>query len=103
VLVADGIGDDSGTRVLITGQFLTVDRPHLLRFTWSNSNWADLTAVSIVNVTFEPSGDDQTLMSVEHSLLPATEFENFNSGWILTVEQFAGVLSRRRGIGERRA
>ena len=29
--------DDSGTRVLITGQFLAIDRPRVLRFTWSNS------------------------------------------------------------------
>ncbi len=35
--------DDSGTSVLIAGQFLAVDRPNALRFTWSNSNWADPT------------------------------------------------------------
>ena len=46
--------DNSGTSVLITGQFLAIDRPNLLRFTWSNSNWVDPTAVSVVNVAFEP-------------------------------------------------
>src|SRR5690242_19122568 len=65
--------DDSGTRVLISGQFLTIDRPRLLRFTWTNSNWADPTQASIVNVTFEPAGTDETLMSIEHSLLPTSE------------------------------
>ena len=50
--------DDSGTRVLITGQFLTIDRPRLLRFTWANSNWPDPTAASVVNVAFEPVGDE---------------------------------------------
>ena len=84
--------DDSGTRVLITGQFLTIDRPRLLRFTWSNSNWPDPTRESIVNVAFEPVGDDETLMSIEHSLLPPEEFESFDSGWTLTVEQLAAVL-----------
>ncbi len=84
--------DDSGTRVLITGQFLTIDRPRLLRFTWTNSNWPDPTRESIVNVAFEPVGDDETLMSIEHSLLPPEEFESFDSGWTLTVEQLAGVL-----------
>lgn len=84
--------DDSGTPVLISGQFLMVDRPNVLRFTWSNSNWADPSAVSIVTVTFESAGDDETLMSVEHSLLPAAEFESFNSGWIATVDQLAAVL-----------
>lgn len=71
--------DDSGTSVLISGQFLTIDRPRLLRFTWSNSNWEDPTRASIVNVTFDPvGGTDETLMSIEHSLLPTSEFESFH-------------------------
>lgn len=91
--------DDSGTSVLITGQFLTIDRPRVLRFTWSNSNWSDPTVVSVVNVAFEPVGDDETLMSIEHSLLPATEFGDFHNGWILTAGQLAAVLERRRERG----
>ncbi|AKK25866.1 SRPBCC domain-containing protein [Mycobacterium sp. EPa45] len=87
--------DDSGTRVLISGQFLTIDRPRLLRFTWSNSNWADPTRASIVNVTFEPVGAGETLMSIEHSLLPTSEFESFHNGWIATFEQLAGRLESR--------
>jgi uncharacterized protein YndB with AHSA1/START domain len=84
--------DDSGTRVLIVGRFLTIDRPKLLRFTWSNSDWPDPTAVSVVNVAFEPVADDQTLMSIEHSLLPPYEFENFRDGWTLTFDQLATFL-----------
>jgi len=87
--------DDSGTRVLITGQFLAVDRPHRLRFTWSNSNWPNPTTESVVNVAFEPVGDDETLMSIEHSLLPPAEFESFDNGWTLTFEQLAAVLADR--------
>ncbi len=84
--------DDSGTRVLITGQFLTIDRPRLLRFTWANSNWPDPTRESVVNVAFEAIGDDETLMSIEHSLLPPEEFESFDRGWTLTVDQLASAL-----------
>ena len=84
--------DDSGTPVLISGQFLTIERPRLLRFTWSNSNWADPSRASIVNVTFEPSGEDETLMSIEHSLLPTGEFEAFHNGWIITFGQLAARL-----------
>lgn len=87
--------DDSGTRVLITGQFLTIDRPNLLRFTWANSNWPDPTRESVVSVAFEPVGDGETLMSIEHSLLPPEEFESFDSGWTLTVEQLASALGGR--------
>ena len=85
--------DDSGTRVLITGQFMTIDRPNLLRFTWTNSNWPDPSRESIVNVAFSPVGEDETLMSIEHSLLPPEEFESFDSGWTLTADQLAAVLT----------
>jgi uncharacterized protein YndB with AHSA1/START domain len=86
--------DDSGTRVLISGQFLAIERPHLLRFTWSNSNWEDPTQASVVTVTFAPVGREETLMSIEHSLLPPTEFESFHTGWITTFDQLAGKLAR---------
>ncbi|BBY17442.1 SRPBCC family protein [Mycolicibacterium litorale] len=86
--------DNVGVRVLITGQFLEIDRPRLLRFTWSNSDWPDPTTVSVVEVTFTPVDDDQTLMSIEHTLLPPTEFDNFHSGWTLTVEQLVAALTR---------
>jgi uncharacterized protein YndB with AHSA1/START domain len=81
-----------GGRVLITGGFLALDRPRLLRFTWSNSDWADPTVSSVVEVTFEPVGDDETLMSIEHTLLPSEEFESFHTGWIDTFEQLARRL-----------
>lgn len=84
--------DDSGSSVLITGQFLAIERPRLLRFTWSNSDWIDPTVVSVVNVTFEPAGDGQTMMSIEHSLLPPEEFAGFHSGWILTADQLGAHL-----------
>jgi uncharacterized protein YndB with AHSA1/START domain len=85
--------DDSVGLVLIVGQFLTIDRPNLLRFTWSNSNWPDPTVASVVNVTFTAFGDDETLMSIEHSLLPPYEFDNFFAGWTDTLDQLAAVLS----------
>lgn len=86
--------DDSGALVLIIGRFLAIERPRLLRFTWSNSDWADPTVVSVVNVEFEPVGDEATLMSIVHSLLPPEEFENFHSGWSLTFDQLANHLQR---------
>jgi uncharacterized protein YndB with AHSA1/START domain len=90
--------DDSGTRALITGHFLAIDRPHLLRFTWSESDWPDPTAVSVVNVAFEPLGDDQTLMTIEHSLLPPDVFDDYQRGWVDVCDQLAAFLNRRRGV-----
>ncbi|OBK71886.1 SRPBCC domain-containing protein [Mycobacterium sp. 1274761.0] len=86
--------DDSGTRVVISGRFLAIDRPRLLRFTWTNSNWPEATD-SVVTVTFEPVGDGETLMSLKHSLLPPEELESFDSGWALTVDQLAAALGGR--------
>lgn len=86
--------DEAGTPLLMTGQFLEIDRPRLLRFTWSMSDWPDPTVSSIVEVTFAPVVDDQTLMSIEHHLLPPTVFESFDSGWTLTAEQLAALLPR---------
>jgi uncharacterized protein YndB with AHSA1/START domain len=86
------VNDEEGARVLISGQFLTIDRPRLLRFTWSNSNWPDPTVESVVEVAFESVGDDETLMSIEHSLLPPSEFQSFDGGWTKTCDQLAATL-----------
>ncbi|TFV54892.1 SRPBCC domain-containing protein [Mycobacterium sp. PS03-16] len=91
--------DDEGTRVLITGQFLEIDRPHLLRFTWSNSNWPDPTVTSVVEVRFTPAGESDTHMAIEHRLVPATEFDDFHNGWTLTAEQLVAVLAARASRG----
>lgn len=85
----------SGRIVLITGQFLAIERPRLLRLTWSNSNWPDPTVSSVVEIVLEPVGDDETLMSIEHTLLPASEFDDFHNGWTLTADQLADVLGSR--------
>jgi uncharacterized protein YndB with AHSA1/START domain len=84
--------DNSGTRVLISGHFLVIDRPHLLRFTWSASDWPDPTAVSVVSVAFEPFGDDQTCMCIEHKLVPPEQFDNYQNGWAVTADQLAALL-----------
>jgi uncharacterized protein YndB with AHSA1/START domain len=84
--------DSSGQLTLIIGHFLAVDRPHLLRFTWSHSGWQDPTTVSIVNVAFEPIGDDETLMSIEHSLLPPEGLDDHQHGWTVTADQLAAHL-----------
>ena len=54
---------------------------------------------SVVNVTFEPHGEGETLMEIEHSLLPAHERDNFHNGWALTAEQLETVLRSRCGRG----
>ncbi|WNG88234.1 SRPBCC domain-containing protein [Mycobacterium sp. ITM-2016-00317] len=88
------VDDEDGRLVLITGQFLDIDRPRRLRFTWSHSGWSDPTATSIVDVAFEPHGDGATLMSIEHSLLPPEAFDDHDHGWALTADQLVALLPR---------
>jgi uncharacterized protein YndB with AHSA1/START domain len=84
--------EDSGTRLVVTGQFLEIDRPRRLRFTWSSSVWPDPMVASIVTVTFEPVGEDETLMSIEHSLLPPDLVDTHQNGWTKICDQLAGAL-----------
>jgi uncharacterized protein YndB with AHSA1/START domain len=79
---------------LISGRFLTIERPRRLRFTWSNSNWADPSRASVVDVVFEPHGDGQTLMSIEHSLLPSDQLDDFQNGWLGVCDQLVEYLAR---------
>lgn len=86
--------DHAGTLVIISGQFLDIDRPRLLRFTWANSDWPDPTASSIVAVTFEPHGERETLMSIEHTLLPSGVYRDFQNGWAGVCDQLEEYLTR---------
>lgn len=87
--------DDCGRSVLISGQFLVVDRPRHLRFTWSHSGWADPSAASVVDVTFEPHGDHETVMSIEHTLLPAEAVDDHDHGWSVSADQLRQLLTQR--------
>ena len=88
--------DDSGTPTTMTGRFLEIGRPHRLRFTWSISTWRDPTVASIVTVDFEPVGDDQTLMMIEHTLLPPDNVDEHRTGWERTLDQLAALLADPR-------
>ena len=63
-----------------------------------------LTIVHEVNVAFAPLGDDQSLMTIELSLLPPGRFDEFQDGWSLTCDQLAALLHwlliHGRGTGE---
>jgi uncharacterized protein YndB with AHSA1/START domain len=85
--------DSSGTLVLITGRFLAVDRPRLLKMTWSNSDWPDPTVSSVLEVSFTPVGEGETAMSIEHALLPPHEYDSFHGGWTAICGQLADALT----------
>ena len=74
----------------VTGEYLELDRPNRLRFTW-NSEFGGGFA-SVVTVTFEPHGDGQTLMTIDHAHLPPQWRDDHHEGWTLIAEQLERVL-----------
>ena len=87
--------DDAGRPMTVTGRFLELRRPHRLRFTWYCSTWAPDDPESIVTVTLDAHGLDQTLMTIEHSRLHPDLQAQHEKGWYAIAEQFAAALAHR--------
>jgi uncharacterized protein YndB with AHSA1/START domain len=81
---ADGV-------VHVTGEYLELDRPHRLRFTWNSTFGGGFQ--NVVSVTLEPHGVDETLMTIEHVRLPVDLRGDHERGWT----QIAAQLARRLG------
>ena len=87
--------DDGDEHYFVVGRYIDLDPPNRLSFTWSCSTWPDPTVESVVTVTLEPVRDDQTLMTIEHTLLPEGLVERHRDGWLRTAEQLAENMQRR--------
>ena len=87
--------EEEGVEFFVIGHYLELDRPRRLAFTWSCSTWADPTHQSVVTVTFEPEGDEETLMTIEHELLPADLVTPHEAGWVRIADQLAEALPRQ--------
>jgi uncharacterized protein YndB with AHSA1/START domain len=75
--------------VQVTGEYLELDRPSLLRFTWNSDMGGGFS--SVVTVTLEPHGDGQTFMTIDHRNLPRDLSGDHQGGWT----RIAGQLSCR--------
>ena len=84
---------EDGKPMIVVGTYLTLDRPHTIRFTWSCSTWADPTQQSIVTVRLRPLGENETHLTIRHELLPAGTLVDHLEGWQLIAEQLAESLS----------
>ncbi len=87
--------EDSGASLYVTGQFIELDRPRQLRFSWSCSDWADPTVQSEVTVILQDHGADQTLMTIEHEQLPADQVDPHQRGWDAIAAQLVEALGAR--------
>ena len=87
--------DDEGLQVTVTGEYLQLDRPRLIRFSWWCSIWEPEDPQSVVTVTLEPHPAEHTLMTIRHEQLPPTVVDRHARGWTLIAGQLENTLLRR--------
>jgi uncharacterized protein YndB with AHSA1/START domain len=85
--------EENGAEFWVSGEYLVLDRPGRLSFTWTCSTWPDPTLATVVTVLLEPHGDGQTLMTIRHTLLPPGLTEQHERGWAAIAGQLAAELS----------
>jgi uncharacterized protein YndB with AHSA1/START domain len=76
-------------RIEIEGEYLVVESPHRLSFTWRSLTGG---FACVVTVTCERHGDGETLMRIVHSQLPSTIVDDFLGGWVRIQDQLAELL-----------
>ena len=86
--------EDSGVEFFVVGRFEVLDRPRQLSFTWQCSTWPDPGISSVVTVSFAHHGPEETLMTIDHTLLPPELVEQHRRGWVAIAHQFSDVLTR---------
>jgi uncharacterized protein YndB with AHSA1/START domain len=72
---------------VIEGEYLALERPHRLTFSW-RPQWRE--PESVVTVSFEPRGSDETLMTIVHSQLPPASVTDYQRGWGSVSAQLGG-------------
>jgi uncharacterized protein YndB with AHSA1/START domain len=75
------------------GEYLTIEPPSLLSFTWISAN-TDLEA-SVVTIELHEHGSDETELILTHRRLPAAKMESHRNGWTMIVEMLADVITPR--------
>jgi uncharacterized protein YndB with AHSA1/START domain len=71
------------------GEYLTIEPPALLSFTWISAN-TDLEA-SVVTIELHERGEGTELI-LTHRRLPPSKMESHRNGWAMIVEMLADVL-----------
>jgi uncharacterized protein YndB with AHSA1/START domain len=88
--------EDAGQVFRVSGNYLTLDRPHRIAFTWSCSTWPDPTTQTIVTVTIDPDGAEASIMTIEHTLLPPALIQQHAHGWATIALQLEATLAQTR-------
>lgn len=73
-----------------SGEYLTIDRPRKLVFTWHSK--ATAMAKTEVTVELKPVGGGKTELTLTHVGIPQEERENHNGGWTAILALLDNVL-----------
>ena len=87
-----------GVTIVHTGEYVEVDPPRRLVFTW-NSAYTD--GPSVVAVELLPRGDGTELV-LRHSALPAEIVESHRGGWGAMLARLSGQLEAVTDLGSKR-
>jgi uncharacterized protein YndB with AHSA1/START domain len=79
--------EEAGRTFRVSGNYLTLERPHRVAFTWSCSTWPDPTIQTVVTVTIEPDDTEASIMTIEHELLPPALVQQHAHGWTVISMQ----------------
>ena len=90
--------EEGGIRFLVTGNYVLLDRPHRLAFTWSCSTWPDPSVQSMVTVTIDRDGPGASLLTIEHAMLPSGLTEQHARGWERIGSQLASAITGRSTV-----
>jgi uncharacterized protein YndB with AHSA1/START domain len=90
--------DEDGVRFLVSGNYVTLEPPHRLAFTWSCSTWPDPAVQSLVTVTIDADGPGACVMTIEHALLPSGLTGQHARGWSRIGEQLASAVRGRSTV-----
>ncbi|MSP20615.1 MAG: SRPBCC domain-containing protein [Alphaproteobacteria bacterium] len=90
------MGRDGARQVEITGEFVAVEPPRRLAFTWRGSFPPG--ADSLVTVTLAAVGHHETELVLEHERLPSAQStKGHEAGWISISNRLAECLSSTAG------
>ncbi len=83
-----------GSTIWIIGQFLRIEQPHLLAYSWQSGAdpQFDPDAASKVTVRFLPKGPNTEIV-VEHTSIPDEQTRtNHNSGWLGCLDELDAFI-----------
>lgn len=89
------VGD--GREIEHVGEFLQVEPPHRLSFTWSSPYTGDQPSVVTIELTATDGGTD---LALRHERLPNGAAASHRGGWGSMLERLAGLLAPEEAIAD---